>query len=67
MPRDSRSFFEKLTGSVKLNDDLPPETGAEVAKAKKGDWLESPEEGELTLDRLQTDDAITLQTTREGA
>ena len=66
MPRDSRSFFEKLTGSVKLNDDLPPETGAEVAKAKKGDWLESPEEGELTVDMMQTADDIILQTMVAG-
>ena len=66
MPRDNRSFFEKLTGSVKLNDDLPPETGAEVAKAKKGDWLESPEEGELTVDMMQTADDIILQTMVAG-
>ena len=66
MPRDSRSFFEKLTGSVKLNDDLPPETGAEVAKAKKGDWLESPEEGELTVDMMHTADDIILQTMVAG-
>src|SRR3972149_2882087 len=66
MPRDSRSFFEQLTGSVKLNDDLPPETGPEVAKAKKGDWVESPEEGELTVDMMQTADDIILQTMVAG-
>ncbi|MDP3762888.1 MAG: Hsp20/alpha crystallin family protein [bacterium] len=66
MPRDSRSFFEKLTGSVKLNDDLPQETGPELAKAKKGDWLESSEEGELTVDMMQTPDDIILQTMVAG-
>ena len=52
--------------SVKLNDDLPQETGPELAKAKKGDWLESSEEGELTVDMMQTPDDIILQTMVAG-
>lgn len=74
--RDSRSFFEKLTGSVKVGEPqwqaeepaqaLPDnEPEAELAKAKSS-WLKSDEEGELTVDVYQTPDDIIIQTTVAG-
>ncbi|MEK9166326.1 MAG: Hsp20/alpha crystallin family protein [Patescibacteria group bacterium] len=74
--KDGRSFFEKLTGSVKVDSpdwsaenavrelrDEEPET--ELAKAKSG-WLKADEEGELTVDVYQTPDDIVIQTTVAG-
>ena len=75
--RDSRSFFEKLTGSVKVDSpewqaDEPMETThgdepeAELLKAKNSWLTSSAEEGELTVDVYQTPDDIIIQTTVAG-
>lgn len=74
MPKDSRSFFEKLTGSVKLDDEqteLGPESEEgpfepTLAKASKNNWLETEEEGELTVDVFQNPDEIIIQTMVAG-
>ena len=72
MPRDSRSFFEKLTGSVKM-DELGEENGKDTASAKAsknppgGGWLESvEEEGQLTVDVFQNPEEIIIQSTVAG-
>ncbi|OGF82375.1 hypothetical protein A3B18_02230 [Candidatus Giovannonibacteria bacterium RIFCSPLOWO2_01_FULL_46_13] len=76
MPKDSRSFFEKLTGSVKLNDGpeeiigQPSAPEATLAKSSRGaqstGWFESSEDGELTVDVYQTPDEIIIQSTVAG-
>lgn len=66
MPKDGRSFFEKLTGSVRLEGAGPEETAAELAKASKPNWLEPDEEGELTIDMLQTPEEIIIQSMVAG-
>jgi len=60
------SFFEKLTGSVKIVEQETPQNGvfAGEAKAKRDvvQELSEPEEGQLTLDMWQTPDEIVVQT-----
>ncbi|MBI2023983.1 Hsp20/alpha crystallin family protein [Candidatus Giovannonibacteria bacterium] len=71
MPKDSRSFFEKLTGSVRVdkeNEDLEPTPA--LAKSTKlpqsSSWIETNEEGELTVDVFQNEDEIIIQSTVAG-
>lgn len=61
MPKDHRSFFEKLTGSYRIEDEPREEPEAELTRASKDNWLETEEEGELTVDMFQTPDEIILQ------
>ncbi|MBI4059737.1 Hsp20/alpha crystallin family protein [Candidatus Giovannonibacteria bacterium] len=73
MPKDGRSFFEKLTGSVRIQapaeEDLempgPKTPSAEAARAKN-DWLQPEEDGELTVDMMQTPDEIIIQSMVAG-
>ena len=78
MPKDHRSFFEKLTGSVNLGDregEVVRPSGPSIlepslAKTSKipqaSGWFENSEEGELTVDVFQTPDEIIIQSTVAG-
>lgn len=74
MTKDSRSFFEKLTGSVRLDKDeeeLPPDPSPTLAKSstklqQASNWIETNEEGELTVDVFQNPDEIIIQSTVAG-
>ena len=64
---DKISFFEKLTGSIKVvePDAIPPQnvfTGEVKAKRDMVQELSENEEGQLTLDMWQTPDEIVVQT-----
>jgi HSP20 family protein len=71
-----RSFFEKLTGAVKLDDDYEhqrdemmeeEETREELAeRPKPAGWSEEEIEGELTVDVYQTPTHIVLKTMVAG-
>ncbi len=68
MSNKKRSFFERLTGSIKLeeyeDDDFVEE---EVTKDKKNNWLEAEnEEAELAVDVYQTPRDIVIQTMIAG-
>ncbi|MBI2610220.1 Hsp20/alpha crystallin family protein [Candidatus Giovannonibacteria bacterium] len=66
MLRDNRSFFEKLTGSTRMDEEITnEEPQAELARSK-GEWLTSDEEGQLTVDVFQTPDEIIIQSTVAG-
>ena len=63
MPKDNRSFFEKLTGSINVDDEefenIP---AAKNSVEKEGGWIEEDnEEGQLTVDMYQTDDELVIQ------
>ncbi|OGZ41886.1 MAG: hypothetical protein A3C80_04270 [Candidatus Ryanbacteria bacterium RIFCSPHIGHO2_02_FULL_45_43] len=70
MPKERRSFFERLTGSmnVESNSEAGGETAqlrpnartAKEANEKNNDWAEE-EEGQLTIDVFQTPDEIVIQ------
>lgn len=82
MPKDRRSFFERLTGSVSSNKDEEEDfrereivhpaikdksTKSEKALAEKDDWLaEEEEEGQLAVDMFQTANDITVQAVVAG-
>lgn len=70
--KDNRSFFEKLTGSVRVDDDssdfeetetkLPSKTNANGEP-----WYdEEPEEGQLTIDMYQTPSEIVIKSMVAG-
>ncbi|OGF69430.1 hypothetical protein A3H65_04295 [Candidatus Giovannonibacteria bacterium RIFCSPLOWO2_02_FULL_45_14] len=69
--KDSRSFFEKLTGSAKIESQLEENPTPTLAKASRmpsqsSNWPDAGEEGELTVDVFQTPDEIIIQSTVAG-
>ena len=69
--KDSRSFFEKLTGSSRIEHQLEENPGPALAKATRlpaqsSNWPDAGEEGELTVDVFQTPDEIVIQSTVAG-
>ncbi len=65
--KDNRSFFEKLTGSMKMDetadtDETPRKVGASVATLLD----EETEEGELTVDVYQTQSEIVIKSMVAG-
>lgn len=71
MPKDKRSFFERLTGSISVSedhdDDYEPYSPPITSDDKKEDWVEEePEEGELSVDVYQTPTEIVIQSMVAG-
>ena len=70
--KDNRSFFEKLTGSVRMDDtDDEIEQVKLPVKGKTGDsgeaWLEEePEEGQLTIDMYHSPTEIVIKSMVAG-
>ncbi len=68
--KDNRSFFEKLTGSVKMDEDPEIEEVAHKPALKEGvsgEWLEEEaEEGQLTVDVYQTPSEIVIKSMVAG-
>lgn len=68
MPKDKRSFFERLTGSISLTEDdhreyVEEEEDEYAAPAPvRNEWVEEEEEkGELSVDVYSTSDEIVVQ------
>lgn len=67
--KDNRSFFEKITGSIKMDDDHEEEViESKLPKSvKNDDWLsEEEEEGQLTVDVYQTASEIIIKSMVAG-
>ena len=69
--KEKRSFFERLTGSVRIDDELEPEQEeSEKVPAThlpiKNEWDEEESEGELTVDVYQTPDDIIIKAMVSG-
>src|SRR4051812_922273 len=66
--KDTRSFFEKLTGSIRMDDIPEEEILAKPVKPKKGneELIYEEEEGELTIDVYQTPSEIVIKTMVAG-
>ncbi len=66
MPKDRRSFFERITGTISVADDRDDyeEIIPEPARAQ-AEWAEE-EEGELSVDVYQTPSEIIIQTMVAG-
>jgi HSP20 family protein len=82
MPKDKRSFFERLTGTVKVDHDedeydfnaasrhvdaRPELRNKDRDRDPQGEWIEeSVEEGQLTVDVFQTPNDIIIKTIVAG-
>lgn len=71
--KDNRSFFERLTGSVRMDDmeDVEEEVSQPSSKlpnknSLSGSVLEETEEGELTIDVYQTPGEIVIKSMVAG-
>ena len=67
MAKEKKSFFERLTGTVRM-DERDVETNVkEIARNGNGTWIDEDEkEGELTADVYQTADMIIIKTMIAG-
>jgi len=63
MPK-KRSFFERITGSVSINDG--DQDNVVAPDGSKENWLDTPEEGELAIDVYQTPTEIVIKTMVSG-
>ena len=74
MSKDKRSFFERLTGTVRMDEeerDLSPTKKSSPARSASQEvesWLEKEtnEEGELTVDVYQTPEMIVIKSMIAG-
>lgn len=72
MAKDKRSFFERLTGTVRMDEDEATLATSKPAKKNGRDasasWtdIETEEEGELTVDVYQTPDMIVIKSMIAG-
>jgi len=69
MAKDNRSFFERLTGTVSLDDDFGDSLDDVVQKPEKGALAEAMEEtgeGRLPVDVFQTPSEIIIKTMIAG-
>jgi len=63
MAKDKRSFFERLTGSISL----PQEVEINIGEKEPDNWIsEAVEEGELSVDVYQNQNEIVLKTMVAG-
>lgn len=70
MPKDKRSFFERLTGVVRVNNDndgLEEDNDIDVSDSNES-WTdkETEQEGELTVDVYQTPDSVVIKSMIAG-
>lgn len=69
MPKDKRSFFERLTGVVRVDKDSEDEIEEVEETLDEGEsWTdkETEPEGELTVDVYQTADAVVIKSMIAG-
>jgi HSP20 family molecular chaperone IbpA len=75
MPKEKKSFFERLTGTVKIDSDMEDNLDEPKAKSiqsihgKSHDFIEEEDEakeGQLTVDVHQTSDEIIIKTMVAG-
>lgn len=75
MAKDKRSFFERLTGTVRMDDELEEQVApSKLVKKNRhsngtpASWMdaETEEEGELTVDVYQTPEMIVIKSMIAG-
>jgi len=64
--QNKRSFFERLTGAVKLEDELNDPRGQDEGHDKPNIFVESEEDAQLTVDVFQTPSEIVIKTMVAG-
>lgn len=63
---NKRSFFERLTGAVRLEDEAESEISVNTKDSKANIFEESEEEAQLTIDVFQTPSEIVVKTMVAG-
>ncbi len=67
MAKDKRSFFERLTGSISLPEEVDIAIGGPADKLGNNNWMsDAPEEGELSVDVYQNQNEIIIKTMVAG-
>lgn len=67
MLNNKRSFFEKLTGTQNIDDEMDVPSYANTPTTKKNEWLEEePEDGQLTVDVYETTNDVVIKTMVAG-
>jgi len=68
MPRNKRSFFERITGTISVADEEPEyeDIIPEPKRPEPEDWVEEEEDGELAVDVYQTPNEIIIKTMVAG-
>ncbi len=70
MAKDKRSFFERLTGTVRMEEEQEESKPAKKSHAVESDsdWMEkeTEQEGELTVDVYQTPEMIVIKSMIAG-
>ena len=67
MSKYKKSFFERLTGAVKIDDEELEEREEEIETVEKDAWTEEENgEGQLTIDVYQTSSDIIIKTMVAG-
>ncbi len=65
--KDNRSFFEKLTGGIKMDETEDEEVVKTPLKTQGDEWMEEEaSEGQLTIDVYQTPAEIVIKTMVAG-
>jgi len=69
MPKDKRSFFERLTGAVRVEaEPAPGSLPSKYSHSDASSWIdtETEEEGELTVDVYQTPEMVVIKSMIAG-
>jgi HSP20 family molecular chaperone IbpA len=62
MSKDTRSFFERLTGTVRMDEETEVRPTKKAGLAEQGTWIEEEDkDAELTVDVYQTPDMIVVK------
>ena len=65
MAKEKRSFFERLTGTVRMTEEPGPRSVKHMS-TNNSTWSEDDAEGELTVDVYQTADMIVIKSMIAG-
>lgn len=62
MSQEKRSFFERLTGTVRMDDEAEVKSAKKSSGSEKTDWIEEEDkDAELTVDVYSTTDMIVVK------
>ena len=67
MSKEKRSFFERLTGTVRMEDEAESKPVKKAAVSEQNNWIEEEDkDAELTVDVYQTPDMIVVKSMIAG-
>lgn len=66
MAKEKKSFFERITGSIKMNNDTVEEREEEISKSTASWEEDDDKDGELTVDVYQVGEMIVVKTMIAG-